>query len=132
MKSNLDSMFKADTQHELEGIWLEIADGVRFKVKRFGGKNSEQVKKMMAKHYKPFARLFEKGLLPEEKQREIYTTIFVKSSMLDWEGIEIEGELQPYSEEKAIELLKSLPDLSETLIEYASDVQNYAVDLGNS
>lgn len=132
MGSNLDSMFKSDTSSELEGIWLEISDTVRFRVKRFGGKNAGSVKMAMAKYYKPFALVLEKGLLAEEKEREIYTKVFVEASLLGWEGVELDGESAPFTFENAIKLLGDLPDLTETLIAYASDVKNYAIDVGNS
>jgi len=132
MKTNLDKAFKSDKKMETEGIWLELSEGVKFRVARFGGGNSSAVKKAMAKYYKPYARAIEKGLLAEEKEREVMAKAFVDSCVLDWEGIEIDGELTPFSKEKAVEFFLSLPDLLDVVVEYASAQESYKEDLGNS
>lgn len=131
-KSNLDKVFKSSQNFEKEGIWLEVSSGVSFLIRRFGGYNASKVKASLAKHYKPYARLIENGSLPEAKETEIMTRVFVESSMVDWKGIEIDGKDTPFSVDAAIQLLTSLPDLSDTLLAYASDSKNYREDLGNS
>jgi len=131
MKTNLDK-FKANTVDELEGVWFEASEGVRFLTKRFGGMNSPLIKKALAKHYKPYARLIEKGLYPEDAERKIYIKVFVDACLKDWEGVEVEGQVVPFSKEEAIKLLVHLPDLADMLIEYAQDVNSYTEDLGNS
>jgi len=130
MKSNLDKQFKQDSSLEKEGVWFEIEGGVRFLVRRFGGTNSE-VKKAMVKFYKPVAKLIERNLLDGEKEKVILTKAFVHSCLLDWEGIEIDGEKASFSFEVAVDLLTSLPELLETLMEYAQDAENYREEMGN-
>ncbi len=130
MKTNLDG-FKSDAKQEKEGVWFEAADGVRFLVKRFGGMNSPEIKKALAKYHAPYAKLIARNLLPEDKERKIYTKIFVDACLLNWEGVEINGELKEYNRESAIELFAELPELMEMLIEYAQDVVNFSEDVGN-
>jgi len=132
MKINLDKSFKTDRKMEIEGIWFEISEGVRFKIARFGGSNSVEVKKAMAKFHKPYAKAIEKSLISDEKERSIYCKSFVHSCVIDWEGIEIDGEIAPFSKEKAVEVFCQLPDLLDTLVEHASSQDNYKEDLGNS
>jgi len=131
MKTNLDKLFKTDEKMEKEGILFEIADGVRFKIKRFDGSNPT-VKALMAKYYKPYAKTIEMGGMSEEKQNEILIRVFVESSMIDWEGIEIDGELKEFNPELAVKLLTSLPVMTNNLIAHASDFKNFREDLGNS
>lgn len=132
MKSNLDKLFKSNDKMEEDGIWFEVADGVKFKVRRFGGENSPSVKAAFAKHYKPFAALIQNGSMPHKKERKIMAKIFVESCLLDWDGVEIDGKATPFSKEVAEEFMLSLPDLMETLIQHANDSQNYRETLGNS
>lgn len=131
MKTNLDKSFKADSTMEKEGIWFEISEDVRFRISRFGGSNSTAVKKAMAKYYKPYAKAIEKDLLSEEKQKKILAKSFVDACVVDWEGVEIDGEPTPFSKEKAVEFFCALPDLLDTLVEYASNQEHYKEDLGN-
>lgn len=130
MRSNLDSMFKMDEGLEKDGVWLEIADGVRFKVRRFGGSNPE-LKKAHAKYFKPVAHLSDKGLLPQEKEQEIFVKAFVHSCMIEWTGVEFDGEIKEYTPELAISLFTKLPDLFETIIEYARSRETFKEDVGN-
>lgn len=130
MKSNLDKYFKQNTSLEKEGVWFEIENGAKFLIRRFGGANAE-VKKAMVKYYKPVAKLVEKNLLDAEKEKQILTKAFIKSCILDWEGVEMDGVEVPYSFEKAMELFTALPELLDTLTEYAQDAENYREDVGN-
>lgn len=132
MKSNLDVMYKTDSECETEGIWIQFSDTIKFRVKRFGGRNTPSIKKKMAKYNKRYARQIEMGTLPEETERRIYTKSFVEVALLDWEGIEIDGEITPFSTEKAVELLVHLPDLCDRLVAEASDIEHFKEDLGNS
>ena len=130
MSSNLDKLFKSHTNLEKDGVWFEIADGIRFRVRRFGGSNFE-VKKAMAKHYKPYSKLIERNLLSEEKEREIYTKAFIDSCIVDWEGVEVDSVKTPFSFDAALTLFKGLPELLETLMEHSQSTDNYREDLGN-
>jgi len=130
MKTNLDKLFKSNIDFEKEGIWFEIGDSIRFRVRRFGGSNSE-VKKAMVKYYKPFAKLIERGLLSDEKEKDIYIKSFIDACLVDWEGVEVDGEIVPFSFENAHKLFTNLPELVETLMEYAQASDHYRVDLGN-
>lgn len=132
MQSNLDKFFKNDENLESGGIWMEVDEGVKFLVKRFGGFNSSQVKSALAKHYKPYARQVELGTLPLKKEREIQNRVFVESCLLDWKGIVLDGKEAPFNKEDAVKLLTQLPELSDALVTYASDAKNYKEDLGNS
>lgn len=133
MKTNLDKMFKNNSELEDKGLWLLISEEpeIGFLVRRFGGENESRVKAAMAKYYKPYARLIQNESLPAKKEKELVTKIFVDSCLVDWKGIEVDGSAVPYSKEKAIELLLSRPELLSTLQEYASDTKNYREDLGN-
>ena len=133
MKSNLHKHFKQDTNLEKDGVWFEIDGGIKFLVRRFGGSNKE-VRKAMVKYYKPVARLIEKNLLDGDKEKAILAKSFIVSCIVDWEGVEIDGELKPFSIPTAIELFTELPELLDTIMEYAQDSENYREereDVGN-
>lgn len=132
MKTNLDSLFKNDKGLEENGIWFEIQEGVGFKIKRFGGFNSQSIKSALAKHYKPYAKMIESGTFPLDKEREITLKVFSNACITDWKGIEIDGKLAEFSQEACLNLLMSLPELADALVKYASDSQNYREELGNS
>jgi len=131
MKTNLDKLFKNDTKLETEGIWMNISDDVGFLVKRFGGFNEHSVKAALARHYKPYARQVENGTLEQSKEKEIMITVFVKACLKGWKGVEIDGVATEYTPEVGVKFLTGLPELADTLVNYATDAKNYREDVGN-
>ncbi len=132
MESNLNAIFKTDKRMEMDGIWFEVLPGVKFRLKRFGGWNSEKLKPLYATHYKPFARQIETGNFPADKEKEIMTTIFIRACLVEWEGVEIDGVKAECNLENSLKLFTNLPDLLETLTAYCQDSKNFREDLGNS
>lgn len=130
MKTNLDELFSTSKEVEKNGIWFNIGDGLGFRIKRFGGYNSSEMKKAYAKFYKPYAKLIEKGLLPEEKEKEINTQVWVESCLIDWRGVEIDGKEEKFSSEKAVELMVKLPELLDTLVDMSQDTSNFKEEVG--
>lgn len=133
MKTNLDKFYKTSKEHETAGVWFEIAEGVKFLLKRFGGSNSNAVKQAMTKFYKPYAKQIEMGMLPVEKERELMVKAFVEVSLIGWKGIQDDkGQEIPFSKEAAIQLLLGLPDLANQLSDLASSTDQFKEDVGNS
>ncbi len=131
MKTNLDQFFKTDKSMESEGIWLEFGKA-RFRVKRFGGYNSQKVKLALAKHFKPFSRQAELGTLEPEQENKILAMIFIEASLVTWEGVEMEGKEVPYSVEAALSLFTELPELFQEIQRQAQLKDNFKVEMGNS
>ena len=132
METNLDKFYKTNKNLETEGIWFDIGEEISFKMKRFGGFNAASVKAASAKFYKPYATMIKNGTLPPEKEREVMVATFVSSSITDWKGVEIDGKEEVFDAKICTKLLLNLPDLADTLIEYASNFDNFKEELGNS
>jgi len=131
MKTNLDSLFKTNQNLEDAGVWFDVSEKTGFLLRRFGGVNSSKIKATVAKIYKPYTRQVESGTLDPAKERELEVRIFVETCVLNWRGIEIDGMETPFEKELAIKFFLSLPELTNTLTKYATDVANYKDDLGN-
>lgn len=127
MKSNLDKLFKTDKKIEQEGVWFDVSDDVGFLVKPWKPSNPA-MKSAMATHYKPYAKQIEFGTIEDVKAREIMVKVFVNACLVDWRGVEIDGQVTPFSKETAIKFLTELPELYETLLSYAKDFHNYKED----
>lgn len=132
MKSNLDKLYKNNVAMEKEGIDFQVSETISFKIKRWTGFGSFEVRQKMSHKYKPYIRQIEQGSISEEKSREITIGLFVECCIVDWSGVEIDGELKPFSKEECIKLFIQLPDLCDSLLAYASDGKNYREELGNS
>ncbi|MCK5883235.1 MAG: hypothetical protein KAG61_06065 [Bacteriovoracaceae bacterium] len=132
MASNLDGKFKTDKDFEKSGIWIAVNEEVEFRVSRFGGFNAPAIKKAIAKYHKPHTLAIKAGRLPAEEELLIMTKVFVESSITDWKGVEVDGEVVDFSISACVDLLSGLPDLTEVLMKEASEQENYREELGNS
>ena len=124
-KSNLDKYYKTNQTMETEGNWFQIDENVRFRCKRFGGKNRDAVRKAEIQYRKPFARLIEAGRLSAEKEVAIGVKVFVDACLVDWEGVEWEGKPLEFSFDNAVMLLTEYPDLATELMIHSGSTQNF-------
>lgn len=139
MKTNLDGIFKTNHNYEIGGVEFVVrqADekkGIKelsFRVRHFNAGNPK-MKAAMASYYKPYARQIEMGTLDQRKSDEISIRIFVDACLVDWKGVEVDGQEVPCSKDVAVNLFMELPALFDSLMKYASDFNNYKEDLGNS
>lgn len=132
MKTNLDKLFKTNSDLEREGVDFAIDDKTSFRLRRFNGQNP-RVKAAMAAYYKPYARQVELGTLPQEKSDEISILLFIDVCLASWQGVEDEnGKELPFNKENAVKIFKSLPDLFNTLWAHANNFENYKESVGNS
>lgn len=133
MKTNLDSLFKTNSDMEKEGIWFDVSIGISFKLRRFGGSNANKVSQAMAKYHKPYAKLIDAKKLSEEETTEVMAKVFVESCLVEWKGVTDEsGEEIKCNFENAVKLFKNLPELFNTLFQYCQGVESFREDLGNS
>jgi len=132
MKTNLDKFFKTNSQLEENGVWFDIVpDEVGFLVRPFKGTNP-RIKAAMAAYYKPYAKQIEMGTMDLDKQNEIQIKLFIDVCLVNWKGVEIDGQEVPCNKENALRVFRELPDLFDTLWKHCQDFNNYKVDLGNS
>jgi hypothetical protein len=133
MKTNLDAFFKADKNLELQGVRMEVAPGVAFFVRRFGGANAVNVSKALAKFHKPHAKKLELGNVPAEFAAKIDAQVFVEACVTGWEGVsDSEGKELTYSFEACVDMLVEMPDLFNALFKHASMFETYKEEVGNS
>lgn len=131
MKTSLDKHFKTDSDLEKNGVWFDISEDIGFLIRPFKGTNP-RVKAAMAAHYKPLARQIELGTIDPDKEREIQVKLFTEICLVDWKGVEMDGQSVECNKENAMALFKELPDLFDTLWKHSGDFKNYKEDVGNS
>lgn len=132
MKSNLDALFKANSDFEKDGVWINIGNGVRFRIRRFGGSNSQRLKQAMAKFHKPVARLVEMDKLSPEENIELMAKTFADACLVAWEGVEIDGSPAECTFDNAVKLFTTLPELFDILFKESQKFDSFKEELGNS
>jgi hypothetical protein len=133
MKTNLDGIFKTDSNLEKDGVWVEVAPGVKFCIRRFGGDNSLKMQAANNKYFKPVARLVQNNSLDKKMEKELIAKVYFEACIVTWSGLKDEsGDELAVNLENAVKLFDHLPELFNTLFEYSQRVENFREDLGNS
>lgn len=119
--------FATDKVAENEGIWEEIGDGAKVLVARVGNKKWEAAMERLRKpHLKSLRR---RGRLQDEVAEKITIEAMAEALLLDWEGIEEEGEVVAYSKENATRFLTDYPEFRNMVYGIASDAEVYRQEL---
>lgn len=119
--------FGTNQKAEVEGVWVEYSenkDGTvcAFKVSRMG-KSNKKYTKALDRATKPVRRQIELKTLKDDKAEEIFLQVFVDTVLLDWRNVQRQdGTEIPFSKEKAMEVMRALPDLYDDLQEKAKEM----------
>jgi hypothetical protein len=114
---DLKKDFSTNKKLEDEGVWIDIGDGAKLKIARAGNKQANAVSKQLAK---PYMAQIQYGKLSDEVATQIAVEVMAKAILLDWKGIQYDGQEMPYSTDNAIKILTELPDFRD----YVSQVAN--------
>lgn len=95
---------------EEEGTWMDMGDGVGFKIRRFRSKTVQEVKK---KAERPYENILKRGEeIPEDIATKLLVEQISKGVVVDWRGVQDrEGKDMPFTYENAKTLFNDLPDL---------------------
>lgn len=120
--------FQTNPKAETEGVWVEYSenkDGTlcAFKVSRMSKANKKYTK-ALERATKPVRRQIDLKTLKDEKAEDIFLQVFVDTVLLDWKNVQTRsGDEIPFSREKALEVMKALPDLYDDLQEKAKEME---------
>jgi len=110
------------TPQEVEGIWVDYQEGVRFRIARAGNPNFLKASDRLEA---PFRKEIARGKLGTEKQLEIQCKSMAEALLLDWEGIETEEGPLEYSKTAAYKVLRYNVDIRDFVFEVAIEQENF-------
>lgn len=96
------------TPEELEGVWLDYP-GSDLRL-RIASMHSPRYQKAMRRGFSK-ARRNSHGKSEEDIEEEVQRRAFGEAILVGWENLTEEGKPVPYSTEKSVELILSLPKL---------------------
>lgn len=98
--------YKTDKTAEVTGVWVEVDNGVSFKIARLNNEKAREMRRSLEKPYRNFQTI------PDSKSEEILRKVIAHTVLLDWKGLTDENDLPlTYSPEAVERLLKEYPDL---------------------
>jgi hypothetical protein len=121
MKTSFDADFKTNLEDAENGKWFTITGGVELKIRSANSKASEAVRRKLESGYR--------GKIPESVKRDITLRHIAQGLIVDWRGVEIDGELQTTYDAKKMEvILKEMPALIGVVADICSDVAAFQGD----
>lgn len=120
--------FASDSALAVEGIWEDIDEGLKLRVARMNNPRYREYLRKLSRTKVRVGRRMQGGMGIDD-MLEMQKKAVAKHILIDWEGLEdANGESIQHSEEKALELFESHPDLYELIIEIANDVDLFRED----
>lgn len=116
--------FATDEKKELEGVDITLAPGVGFRVARVGNDNYERrMAEELEKHAEELAKKTPASI---KLDKELTMQVRAETILLDFWGIDYQGEPCPYSVENAKKLL-GVKDFRVKVMTEALKFENYRV-----
>jgi hypothetical protein len=130
---SLYKTFKTNHEKEENGIDIEYGTNsknapIKFRVAR-ASRSNIHYQTVLELVTRPYRRMINGDKLDKRVENKLNITIFVKSILLGWEGVEDENnEPLTFNQENATKLFTDLPDLFAELQQAAADANNFKDD----
>lgn len=113
------SNFKTNVDGEKNGVWVDYAEGTRFKI---ASVESPAYTRRLTELCKPHRNRIKSDRIDPEVLEKLVIQAFSEHILLGWEGLEgDDGSAIEYSPSKAKELLTNYPRLFRDIREIAND-----------
>jgi hypothetical protein len=122
MGMDLGRSYKTDADKELNGTWVDIGDGGSVKIARSGNKRYLE---LFQQKIKPHARAIRTKTLKNEVAEAILIDCMAQAILLDWAGLEDNGQPLKYSTAEAKRLLTDYKDFRNLITELADDMETF-------
>lgn len=121
---DLFDLFKSNKINEEDGIWFELNSVTAFKVRAYGSKAVMDKRDALLKPYQVMQRAGAK--IPEDVNEEIGLKVVAGAVIADWKGVNnADKEPVKYTADEAFAILKALPKLFSTIVQWSTDTQAY-------
>lgn len=121
---DLYKQFQTDEKAEEEGVWIPLSSSARLKIARLTNPKYQAALKRLSKPYiKPGMRMRD---LDDEVYEDITRQAVAEAILLDWEGIEKDGQPLPYSKQEALAAIK-MKDFYELVITASGNMETFRV-----
>ncbi len=107
------------TDEATSGKWFDVGDGARLKIAKVGNERHESVLKRLRRPFKNMRTI------PEDTQTELSTKALSEAVLLDWEGVDENGEPVECTPDKRYRYLMDFPDFRELVVGIALNVHNF-------
>lgn len=121
------SRFATDPNKELTGVWLPMGGGIEVLVARLGNPEFNAFVTRTGKALGPGVR---SGNVDPKDAEDLTKRAVAKHVLLGWKNLEDDDDQPiPFSSEKALEIFNEFPEFFRSVMNLASDVDNFRRDV---
>ena len=118
---DLKRHFSTDRELEEQGVWVDIGEGAMIKVARVSNSRAraayDSIRSIADKVVKKYISV-------QDDQAKLIAVV-ASTILLDWKGMEWEGENLPYNVQNATKVLTECQSFLELVIELASESETF-------
>lgn len=128
MALDIKKKFATDPKKESEGVWIDLEDQAKVKIRRF---TYLPAQKYLQNKLKPYRKAIELDALPDNVMEKIQNELLANHLVVDWRnftyGQDEQGVDKPLSCTPAniLMVLKELPELRDMLMAFSRSVELY-------
>lgn len=138
---------RIDESKATEGVWANIAwtptgyvwwlDGwvrpvgkdeptAQIRVARSGNQRTREYRRKALRPYRQLVR--QMGELPEEASEKVLNDTLAHTVLMDWDGVEIDGEEPKYTPELGVKVFVADPEFREAVLDISGSAQAFRDD----
>jgi hypothetical protein len=126
--AKLRKSFATDKTIEDDGAWIAVDDGIKFRVRRANSARAIELRANIEKDYLRH-KIRATGEYPKEISEEMGNKFIAQAYLAGWSGVtEDDGTEIKYSPNRAVELIKEIPDLGFLILQEATNRGNFKAD----
>lgn len=120
---DLYAAYQTDEKAEIEGVWISLPEGARVRVARW---LNEAHTAALNAFKMPFQDQLRAGVqLPDDVSQDINNKAMAKAILVDWDGVKVNGNEEPYTEELGYKALSDLKDFRAIIMQIAMSRESY-------
>jgi hypothetical protein len=119
---DIKKLFGTDRKAEEVGVWIDLGRGARVKIAR---DTSPAYRKKLQDVIRPYRGAITAGAMDDRAAHELFAKAAAGTILLDWAGIEADGQALPFSVAAAEQLMAEVPDFYKTIKTFSEDAALY-------
>lgn len=120
---DLQKLYGKDEKKANDGVWLEVGDGAV--LCRYYNVTSPRTIAISQRRTRKYQQAIRNKSLSPEIDRRVGIEIFVEAAVIDWRGINMNGDALAFSFDNAVKAFYDYPEFMMDIVQQATELSNF-------